>query len=68
MSFLPNWLVPGRDRQLAADAYSGRESASDTARRKRLAAHHRNATKADRAGWRWADQQRERQDHRRRRG
>ncbi|MEU5421102.1 MULTISPECIES: hypothetical protein [Streptomyces] len=52
----------GNDKELAATAYQDRESASEKAARKRREAHHRNAARADRQGWAWADAQRERQD------
>ncbi|MFE9258574.1 hypothetical protein [Streptomyces sp. NPDC006879] len=67
----------GNDRQMATTTYSAKESASDKAARKeadrsakRRNNHHRTgATKADRAGQRWADAERERQEGRpRRRG
>jgi hypothetical protein len=57
------WLRGGNDRKLAATTYNGRESASSRAARKRRERHFRQAVTADRAGWRWADRQRERQDH-----
>lgn len=52
----------GNDREMAATTYSGKESASAKAARKRREAHHRDAASADRQGWAWADAQRERQD------
>ncbi|WP_263165427.1 hypothetical protein [Streptomyces sp. SCSIO ZS0520] len=49
------WLLPGRDRELAATRYAGRESASDRAARLRREQHHRRgATRAARAGQAWA--------------
>jgi hypothetical protein len=56
----------GNDKDLAA-GYAGRESASDKAARKRREGHRRETAAADRRGWAWADAQRARQDHRRRR-
>lgn len=58
-----SWLRGGRDHQLAATRYAGRQSATDKARRKQtqrgtFGEPHRNATEADRAGMRWADRQR----------
>lgn len=52
----------GNDRAMAANTYSGRESATDKAARKRREKHHRNAAKADRKGQAWHDDQRRRQD------
>ncbi|MER6501600.1 hypothetical protein ABT218_19930 [Streptomyces sp. NPDC001455] len=51
----------GNDRQLAQQ-YSGRESASEKAARKRREGHRRNAAAADRQGQAWEDTQRVRQD------
>ncbi|WP_405906459.1 hypothetical protein OG742_12320 [Streptomyces sp. NBC_00828] len=67
-----SWLGGGNDRQLAADKYSGTESASDKAVRREAARsarrrerHHRSGARdADRAGWKWADAERRRQDGR----
>ncbi|MFJ2900259.1 hypothetical protein ACIO87_35965 [Streptomyces sp. NPDC087218] len=52
----------GNDRQLAAQEYSGRESASERAARQRRESYHRNAVKADRQGQAWEDAERARQD------
>lgn len=52
----------GNDRQMASTTYSGTESATAKAKRKRSARHHREATTADRQGQAWADAQRARQD------
>lgn len=52
------------DRQLAADRYAGRESATDRAARKRRAAHHaRGVRQAAARGQAWEDA--DRQPHRR---
>ena len=58
-----SWLRGGRDHELAATRYAGRESASGRNASKRaqhnsLGKPHRNAREADRAGMRWTDQQR----------
>ncbi|MEU5431020.1 hypothetical protein AB0H73_36200 [Streptomyces olivoreticuli] len=59
----------GNDKKLANSTYSGRESASDQAARKRREGHRRNVTAADRQGQAWEDAQRARQDRgQRRRG
>lgn len=52
----------GNDQKLATQEYSGRESASDKAARKRREAHHRNARSADRQGQAWEASERARQD------
>ncbi|MFF2653586.1 hypothetical protein [Streptomyces sp. NPDC058045] len=73
MAWSLSWLGGGNDRQLAADKYSGKESASDKAVRReavrsarRRERHHRGgADRADRAGWQWADDERRRQEGRR---
>ncbi|WP_331759910.1 hypothetical protein OG422_31180 (plasmid) [Streptomyces sp. NBC_01525] len=57
----------GNDREMAATTYSGRESASDEAARKRREGHQRNATATYREGQKWEDDERERQDGRGRR-
>ncbi|MFJ1717041.1 MULTISPECIES: hypothetical protein [unclassified Streptomyces] len=51
----------GNDQKLAQQ-YSGRESASDKAARKRREGHHRSAAKADRQGQAWEASERSRQD------
>lgn len=52
----------GNDRRMAGTAYSGRESASGKAARKRREGHHRSAAAADRQGQAWEDAERARQD------
>ncbi|MFD8828397.1 hypothetical protein ACFV1C_39465 [Streptomyces sp. NPDC059605] len=52
----------GNDRQLAAQEYSGRESASEKAARKRRESHRRSAKAAARQGQAWEDAERARQD------
>ncbi|MGW1039875.1 hypothetical protein [Streptomyces sp. NPDC002547] len=47
MGFL-SWLSGSNDRQLAESTYSGRESASDRAARRRREGHKRNVTKTAR--------------------
>ncbi|WP_405844570.1 hypothetical protein [Streptomyces sp. NBC_01518] len=61
----------GNDRQMAATTYADKESATEKRQRKeaqrsaqRRRSHHRSAVKADRDGWTWADQERERQEGR----
>ncbi len=61
----------GNDRQTAATTYAGKESATEKRQRKetekaarRRQSHHRSVVKADRAGWKWADKERERQEGR----
>ncbi|MFC7987436.1 hypothetical protein [Streptomyces sp. NPDC057336] len=61
----------GNDRQMAATTYVGKESATEKRQRKatekaarRRQSHHRSVVKADRAGWKWADKERERQEGR----
>ncbi|MGW3274839.1 hypothetical protein ACWDFH_25710 [Streptomyces kronopolitis] len=54
--------VVGNDRTLASTTYSGRESASERAARRRRQGHHRSAVAADRQGQAWADAERARQD------
>ncbi|WP_424217726.1 hypothetical protein ACN20G_36825 (plasmid) [Streptomyces sp. BI20] len=49
------------------ETYSGRESASDKAARKRRERHHREAAQADRDGWAWDAAERERHSRRGRR-
>lgn len=48
-----SWLGGGNDRQLADSQYSGRESASDRAARKRRDGHRRSITKAAAKGEQW---------------
>lgn len=51
-----------RDRNLADTRYAGRESASETAARKRRAKYHSgSATKAARRGQKWEDTDRRRE-------
>ena len=57
----------GNDRTMAATTYAGQESASDQAQLARRVRRHRQATRADRAGWAWVDAERERQEDRGRR-
>ncbi|MEV8455528.1 hypothetical protein AB0467_28450 [Streptomyces sp. NPDC052095] len=52
----------GNDQKLATQEYSGRESASDRAARKRRENHRRNARSADRQGQAWEASERARQD------
>ncbi|MFG2227920.1 hypothetical protein [Streptomyces sp. NPDC048644] len=52
----------GNDRDMAETTYSGRESASDKAARKRREGHRRNATATYREGQAWEDAERARQD------
>lgn len=59
MGFL-SWLGGGNDRELAETSYSGRESASDRAARKRRDGHRRNITKAAAKAERWEQQDRRR--------
>ncbi|MFJ5802970.1 hypothetical protein [Streptomyces decoyicus] len=54
----------GNDKDMAASTYSGRESASEKASRKRREAHHRSARAADQQGQAWEDAERRRQDRR----
>lgn len=54
----------GNDKDMASSTYSGRESASERAARKRLDGHRRNARSADRQGQAWEDAERRRQDRR----
>lgn len=62
----------GNDRVMAAGTYAGKESASAKKQRKetersarRSERHHRSGARdADRAGWKWADDERRRQDGR----
>ncbi|MFE3144269.1 hypothetical protein [Streptomyces scopuliridis] len=51
----------GNDKQMAT-TYSGRESASDKAARKRRQGHRRSAAAADRQGQAWEASERQRQD------
>ncbi|MFB6876352.1 hypothetical protein [Streptomyces sp. NPDC056323] len=51
----------GNDKDLAQQ-YSGQESASEKAARKRRENHHRNAKAADRQGQAWEASERSRQD------
>lgn len=54
-------LTPGNDHQLAARDYTGRESASATAHRKRVERHQRHgAAKAGRHGEQWETRDRHR--------
>ncbi|MGC4947761.1 hypothetical protein ACLQ2N_16390 [Streptomyces sp. DT224] len=59
-----NWLSGGRDRELAATQYAGRESATDTAAAKRKAKEQKRRAKstadAARAGQAWEDGDRRR--------
>jgi hypothetical protein len=62
-----SWLRPGNDRQLAADQYSDRESASSrSARRERAPRSQtfgrasRNTREAARQGQAWEDKERQR--------
>ncbi|MFJ8538144.1 hypothetical protein [Streptomyces sp. NPDC093591] len=50
---LLSWLGGGNDRQLAADRYASRESASDKAARKRRSGHRRSIAEAAAAGEKW---------------
>ncbi|WP_129307975.1 hypothetical protein [Streptomyces sp. L2] len=53
------WFSSGRDRQLAATRYVGRESASDRAARQRRDNHKRTGARdAARAGQAWEDRDR----------
>ncbi|MFB7918091.1 hypothetical protein [Streptomyces sp. NPDC056061] len=52
----------GNDQKLAAQEYSGRESASEKAARKRREGHRRNLTQTARQGQAWEDAERARQD------
>jgi hypothetical protein len=53
---MPDWLIPGRDHELARTRYAGRESASDQASRKRREGHRKNgAQKAADQGQEWFD-------------
>ncbi len=61
MSFLDRLF--GNDHQLAETRYAGRESATETAARKRRQSHHRNITTTARTGQAWEDNDR-RQDRR----
>jgi hypothetical protein len=48
----------GNDQQRAATKYAGRESASETAARRRREGHRRNVTRAARKGQAWEDRDR----------
>ncbi|MDX3525988.1 hypothetical protein P1P75_05945 [Streptomyces sp. ID05-39B] len=57
----------GNDRQMASTTYAGKESASEKRERveaRRRERHHRSVVEADRKGWKWADEERERQEGR----
>jgi hypothetical protein len=61
----------GNDRQMAAITYAGKESATEKRQRRETEkaarhrqSHHRSVVKADRDGWKWAGQERERQEGR----
>ncbi|MGY4741410.1 hypothetical protein [Streptomyces sp. ATMOS53] len=61
----------GNDRQMAATTYAGKESATPKRQRveaqrsaRRRERHHRSAAQADRKGWKWADNERKRQEGR----
>ncbi|MFD5788628.1 hypothetical protein ACFWH1_18645 [Streptomyces sp. NPDC127037] len=60
-----NWLSGGRDRELAATTYAGRESATETATAKRKAKEQKRRAKsadaAARAGQAWEDADRHRE-------
>ncbi|MFJ1650080.1 hypothetical protein ACIOC2_01430 [Streptomyces sp. NPDC088337] len=58
MGFLDRFL--GSDRELAATKYTGRESASDRAARRRREGHRRNLTRTAREGQAWEDRDRRR--------
>jgi hypothetical protein len=54
-----SWLRPGRDHQLAAEQYAGRESASAKASRKNRERYHaKGVRRAARQGQAWTDRQR----------
>lgn len=55
-----NPFRPGRDHQLAADRYEGRESATEQAARKRREGHRRSIAKAARQAEQWEQQDRRR--------
>lgn len=55
-----SWLGGGDDRQLADTQYSGRESASDKATRKRREGHRSSIAKTAAKGERWEQQDRRR--------
>ncbi|MET9965436.1 hypothetical protein ABZZ80_05795 [Streptomyces sp. NPDC006356] len=57
---LLSWLGGSNDRQLAETSYSGRESASDRAARKRREGHRRSASKAAAKGEQWESKDRRR--------
>ena len=57
---LLSWLVGGIDRQLAETSYSGRESASDRAARKRREGHRKSIARAARKAEQWEQQDRKR--------
>lgn len=57
---LLSWLVGGNDRQLAETQYSGRESASARAARKRRQDRSRSVAKAAAAAERWEQKDRRR--------
>ncbi|MFI1726889.1 hypothetical protein [Streptomyces sp. NPDC020489] len=59
MGFL-SWLSGSNDRGLADTTYSGRESASDRASRKRREGHQRSIAKAAAEAERWEQQDRRR--------
>lgn len=56
MGFLDRLLA--RDRELAETKYAGRESASETAARKRQQRYRRAVTRTARQGQAWEDRQR----------
>lgn len=62
MKFVPDWVRPGKDHELAATRYAGRESATDLATRKAAAKKRAVRTvgiaEAARDGQAWEDRSR----------
>ncbi|AWT43184.1 MULTISPECIES: hypothetical protein [Streptomyces] len=55
-----NPFRPGRDRELAADRYADRESATERAARKRREGHRRSIARTARQAEQWEQQDRRR--------
>jgi hypothetical protein len=53
-------LMPGNDHELARTHYAGRESASETAARKRVEKHHKSIARTEAAARRWEAKDRKR--------